>query len=99
MTALARLTHAVGQISTPHIIGIDVGNQRPGPVLPRDSTGSFDDDAAIEIGQLLNEYMRTHHAEFVRWANLQVEKQAALSRQMVKALHENPQVLSPHEQG
>ena len=99
LTALARLTHAVGELSTPDIIGIDVGNQRPGPVLPRHFSGSFDDDAAIEIGQLLNEYMRTHHAEFVRWANLQVEKQAALSRQMVKALHENPHAFSPRNQG
>ena len=51
------------------------------------------------IAELMNDYLQTHHADFVRWANLQLRQTAALARKMVQTLHEKPELSTPTQQG
>ena len=99
LTELSRLTQAVDSLSSSEIVAIRTGQQHPHPTTANGQTGSFDDDDSNEIADLMNEYMRTHHIEFVRWANRQVEKKTMDAREVVKMLHDTLQRVAPSGRG
>ena len=80
-------------------IGIRAGQLTPHPIQANNRAGSFDDDDEPVIAELMNDYLQTHHADFVRWGNLQLRQTAALARKMVQTLHEKPELLTPTQQG